>query len=62
MLRRADAPFDAADSEGNLPIHLACAENRRDLIRWLVENTGASVTDPENGDGKTPQDLLPLEW
>lgn len=59
MLQNAEAPFDIADSEGNLPIHLACYENRRDLADWLVEHTGSKLDEPKNADGKTPRQLLP---
>jgi 26S proteasome non-ATPase regulatory subunit 10 len=62
MLKRAGGPFDVPDNEGNLPIHLACAEGRRDLIEWLVKNVSASVTEPLNFDKKAPQDLLPFDF
>jgi ankyrin repeat protein len=60
VLKRADAPFDIADSEGNLPIHLACSENKKDLIEWLIANAGASLDEPENAEGKIPRSFLPL--
>jgi ankyrin repeat protein len=62
MLKKVNAPFEVPDSEGNLPIHLACYENRKELIKWLVQNVGASVTEPLNLDGKAPQDLLPIDF
>lgn len=63
MLLQADAPFNVADGEGNTPIHLACYENRKDLVKWLEENTGASTKKPKNDDGKIPMELLPsVEW
>jgi ankyrin repeat protein len=62
MLKGAGAPFGVADGEGNLPIHLACYEGRRDVIAWLVQNVGASLTEPVNLEGKTPQELLPMDF
>lgn len=59
MLQNAEAPFSVADPEGNLPIHIACYENRRDLAKWLVEHTGADLDRPKNADGKTPRQLFP---
>jgi ankyrin repeat protein len=62
ILNGADAPFDVADGEGNLPIHLACYEKRRDLIDWMVENVGASLDEPANTDGKVPRALIPSQF
>lgn len=59
MLKENDAPFDVSDPDGNLPIHIACYENRRDLVDWMVKNVGASLTEPKNNDGKVPRDLFP---
>jgi ankyrin repeat protein len=59
MLKEADAVFGVADAEGNLPIHLACYENRRDLIQWLLDNASASLKGPKNDEGKAPAELLP---
>lgn len=53
------APFDVADPDGNLPIHLACYENRKDLAEWIVTNIkGASFKKPKNGQGKVPEELF----
>jgi 26S proteasome non-ATPase regulatory subunit 10 len=60
VLKRAGAPFDAADGDGNLPIHLACYEGRSNIIKWLVDNVSPSVMAPPNAEGKAPQELLPM--
>jgi 26S proteasome non-ATPase regulatory subunit 10 len=62
MLTRADPPFDVADREGNLPIHVACSENRNELVLWLVANAGGSLDGPANSKGKAPRDLIPSQF
>lgn len=53
------APFNIPDSDGNLPIHLACYENRRDLAKWIVDNVpGSSMKQAKNRDGKFPEELF----
>jgi 26S proteasome non-ATPase regulatory subunit 10 len=59
MLKEAGAEFDIPDGEGNLPIHLACYENRKDIVQWLIEKASASLKNPKNHDGKVPGELLP---
>ncbi|OHS99588.1 26S proteasome non-ATPase regulatory subunit 10 [Tritrichomonas foetus] len=59
MFKENDAPFDIPDPDGNLPIHIACYENRRDLVDWMVKNIGASVKSPKNNEGKVPEQLFP---
>lgn len=60
MVNRVDAPFTEPDYDGNTIIHLACYENRRDLVDWLVKNLELSVDEPKNQEGKSPKDLYPL--
>lgn len=53
------APFDVCDADGNLPIHIACYENRRDLAKWIIDNIpGSSMKQSKNKSGKFPQDLF----
>lgn len=53
------APFNVADADGNLPIHIACYENRRDLAQWIVDNIpGASFRQAKNKSGKFPEELF----
>jgi 26S proteasome non-ATPase regulatory subunit 10 len=59
MLKEADAQFNVPDGEGNLPMHLACYEGRKDLVQWLIENASGSLKTPKNDEGKVPGDLLP---
>lgn len=59
MLLNNDAPFKAVDGEGNNAMHLACYENRPELIKWLKEVAGLSMEFPLNEDKKAPKDLLP---
>ncbi|KAH0786879.1 26S proteasome non-ATPase regulatory subunit 10 [Histomonas meleagridis] len=59
MLKENDAPFDYTDNEGNLPIHLACYENRKDLVNWLETNTDCSTKSQKNSDGKYPFEMYP---
>lgn len=58
MLYNNDAPFKDADAEGNTPMHLACYENRVELIKWLKDVAGLSMEYPLNQDKKAPKDLI----
>lgn len=53
------APFNVCDADGNLPIHIACYENRRDLAKWIVDNIpGSSLKQSKNKNGKFPEQLF----
>jgi len=60
LLKSNDAPFDVPDGDGNLPIHLACYENKPEIIKWLVEKCRFDTKSPKNNEGKVPKDLLPV--
>lgn len=61
MLKENDAPFDIKDSEGNLPIHIAAYEGRKDLVEWMDKNTKYGKRYSKNDEGKFPYQLFPSE-
>jgi ankyrin repeat protein len=46
-----------ADSNGNLPIHIACRYGRCDVVKWILDRSDAGVS-VQNNEGKTPIQLL----
>lgn len=61
LLKENEAPFDAKDSNGNLPIHLAAYEGRKDLVEWMDKNTKYGKRYSKNDEGKFPFQLFPSE-
>lgn len=49
---------NARDAYGCTPLHLACEEDRQEIVKFLVEN-GADL-EIKNKEEKTPIDLAPI--
>jgi 26S proteasome non-ATPase regulatory subunit 10 len=62
MLKNNGAPLKTPDADGNTLMHLACYENRPELIKWLKENAGCSLEYPLNNDKKAPKELITAEF
>lgn len=46
-----------ADSNGNLPIHIACAQGKFDIVKVILERSTAFLS-VQNNEGKIPIQLL----
>ena len=62
MLKNNGAPLKTPDIDGNTPMHLACYENRPELIKWLKDNADCSLEYPLNNDKKAPKELITAEF
>ena len=62
MLVRAEAPMKVPDADGNTPMHLACYENKVDIIKFLKDVVGCSLEYPLNGEKKAPKELITVEF
>ena len=60
MLKNHDAPFEKPDFEGNTLIHLACYENKPEIIKYLIEKCKFSLDKPKNKSNQIPKQLMPL--
>lgn len=47
------ATFDQPDSSGNTPLHLACQNNKFQVVEWLLNNTSVNVNGTNHKSGET---------
>ena len=57
-LIKAKVDLNASNKAGNTPLHLACRNSNLKEMRKLLSDSGADWR-RKNGQGKTPEDLLP---
>ncbi len=56
MLLRKGADINSANSDGNTPLHLAAANGRKAVVKFLISNK--ADTDARNNDSALFSDLM----